>query len=310
MPRFDWNLLASLDALLRNKHVTAAAEEIGVSQPTMSGMLRRLRDQLGDPLIVRVGSNYELTERALELSGPVRQALLSIEDLVRPVETLDFATANRCIRIMASEFSQFLLLPYFFRRAAELAPGLTFEVLPIFDPVSRVYHGDVDVALTAAPLTEIPVASASLIRSRRLLDEPFVALVDQNHPLGEAATLEELLSYPHIETRFPGLSTSVEDGMLNTLDTSRNRAIIVPSFVAVPPMIVGTDRVCVFPQRLLSVISLKEPIRTIRLPEGYKPSLSLRVLWHVRHDFDPLHRWVRSILHEAAAQLDDSEAPT
>lgn len=306
MSRFDWNLLASLDALLRNKHVTAAAEEIGVSQPTMSGMLRRLRDQLGDPLFVRVGSNYELTERALELSGPVRQALLSIEDLVRPVETLDFATAERCIRIMASEFSQFLLLPYFFRRAAELAPGLTFEVLPISDPVSRVYHGDVDVALTAAPLDKIPDSIASLIRARCLLDEPFVALVDQNHPLSEPATLEDLLSYPHIETRFPGLSTSVEDRILGGFETSKNRAIVVPSFVAVPAMIVGTDRVCVFPKRLLSVIPVQAQMRTISLPEGYSPSLVVSTLWHVRHDFDPLHRWVRSMLDEAASQLDDN----
>lgn len=37
MSRFDLNLLAPLDALLRERNVTVAAERLGVSQPTMSG---------------------------------------------------------------------------------------------------------------------------------------------------------------------------------------------------------------------------------------------------------------------------------
>jgi DNA-binding transcriptional LysR family regulator len=62
--RFDLNLLASLDALLSERNVTAAANRLGVSQPTMSGMLQRLRVQLCDLLLVRPTTATAGVERA------------------------------------------------------------------------------------------------------------------------------------------------------------------------------------------------------------------------------------------------------
>ncbi|KAA5842478.1 LysR family transcriptional regulator [Pseudomonas chlororaphis] len=308
MSRFDWNLLVSLDSLLRQKNVTAAAEEIGVSQSTMSGMLSRLRDQLDDPLLVRVGSNYELSGRGLELMEPVRQAILSVQELVRPTENLNLATTKRCIRIMASEFTQLLILPYFFRRVTELAPALTFEVLPISDPAARVYHGDVDVALTAAPLTDVPSSCTSLLRTRNVLEASLEALVDEHHPLSDQPSLEEFFSYPRIETRFPGIGVSVEEDALSFRHFAKNQAIIIPSFLVAPAMIAGTDRVCVLPKLILDFIRMSSPMRILSLPAGYRSSITLRALWHVRHDYDPLQRWIRSMLYESAAQLEVSKA--
>ena len=54
--RIDLNLLVVLDALLSEQHVTRAAERLHLSQPAVSHALARLRDLLGDPLLVRAGS--------------------------------------------------------------------------------------------------------------------------------------------------------------------------------------------------------------------------------------------------------------
>ena len=60
----DLNLLVALDALLREANVSRAAMRIGLSQPAASHALQRLRDLLGDPLLVRTGARMELTPRA------------------------------------------------------------------------------------------------------------------------------------------------------------------------------------------------------------------------------------------------------
>jgi len=60
----DLNLLVALDALLREANVSRAALRIGLSQPAASHALQRLREVLGDPLLVRVGARMELTPRA------------------------------------------------------------------------------------------------------------------------------------------------------------------------------------------------------------------------------------------------------
>ncbi len=59
----DLNLLVPLKALLHERNVTRAAERIHLSQSAMSRTLDRLRSELGDELLVRVGRNYELTPR-------------------------------------------------------------------------------------------------------------------------------------------------------------------------------------------------------------------------------------------------------
>jgi DNA-binding transcriptional LysR family regulator len=59
----DLNLLVALDALLLEASVSRAAMRIGLSQPAASHALQRLRDLLGDPLLVRTGARMELTPR-------------------------------------------------------------------------------------------------------------------------------------------------------------------------------------------------------------------------------------------------------
>ena len=301
MARFDLNLLQSLDALLRNRNVTAAAEEIGVTQPAMSGMLSRLREQLNDTLLARVGQSYELTPRALELKDQVRQALLMITGLVRPTEDPDLTLTQRHIRLMASEYSQLMILPHVFARAMSEAPHVTFEVVPIFDPISHVYLGDVDLCITAASIANAPPQTSALLRTQTILEEQFVALVDDDHPLRGSVTLAELRSYPRVETHFRGLDESVETMLLEKRGDAGIPAISMPSFITVPPLLIGTKRVCIFPKRLLERYA-NLAVRALDLPESYAVS-TLRSLWHARNDMDPVHRWLRITVQEAGALI-------
>ena len=77
LERVDLNLLIYLDVLLREKNVTRAAEQLGVTQPAMSNILRRLRNLFNDPLLIRSSEGMTPTERALELQPRIRDALAS-----------------------------------------------------------------------------------------------------------------------------------------------------------------------------------------------------------------------------------------
>ena len=77
--KLDLNLLTALKALLAEKNVTRAGEVVHVTQSAMSGILARLRDYFGDPLIVQVGRKMELTSLAESLVEPVNDVLLRID---------------------------------------------------------------------------------------------------------------------------------------------------------------------------------------------------------------------------------------
>src|SRR5205823_4386506 len=80
----DLNLLVALDALLREANVSRAAMRIGLSQPATSHALQRLRDLVGDPLLVRNGARMELTPRAQALRAPLAQTLDQVRALFIP----------------------------------------------------------------------------------------------------------------------------------------------------------------------------------------------------------------------------------
>src|SRR5260370_36720191 len=77
--KLDLNLLTALKALLSEKNVPRAGESVPVTQSAMSGILARLREYFGDPLIVQVGRRMELTSLPETLVEPVNDVLLRID---------------------------------------------------------------------------------------------------------------------------------------------------------------------------------------------------------------------------------------
>src|SRR5260370_20583663 len=104
-------LLAHLDALVSEKHVTRAAEKMDIGQPAMSGALARLREMFNDPILVRTGAGMEPTERALMLTRKINEAMRLIEDAINRDDRVDLSEATGNVRVMVSAGIVALLLP-------------------------------------------------------------------------------------------------------------------------------------------------------------------------------------------------------
>src|SRR5262249_23923575 len=91
----DLNLLLVFDALMAERQVTRAGQRIGLSQPAVSAALNRLRGILDDELFVRRAGEMVPTARALELAGPVTDALRRVEFAFAAGTRFDPATMRR-----------------------------------------------------------------------------------------------------------------------------------------------------------------------------------------------------------------------
>src|ERR1700724_3561111 len=125
----DLNLLIALDALLKEANVSRAAMRIGLSQPALSHALQRLRDLIGDPLLVRTGSRMELTPRAQALRGPLAQALDQVRSLFVP-DAFDAASSERQFRLMMPDLAVELLMPPLMAKITQAAPNVRIDVVP------------------------------------------------------------------------------------------------------------------------------------------------------------------------------------
>jgi len=131
----DLNLLVALDALLREANVSRAAMRIGLSQPAASHALQRLRDLIGDPLLVRNGARMELTPRALALRAPLVEVLDRVRGLFVP-DAFDAARSERQFRLMMPDLAVELLMPALMEKITKLAPNLRIDVVPWQGPRS------------------------------------------------------------------------------------------------------------------------------------------------------------------------------
>src|SRR5262249_2542484 len=149
---FDLNLLVVFEVLMAERSVTRAAERLGRTQSAVSHSLSRLRDQLGDPLLVKGGQFMLPTAFALEVMEQARPILQSIRRALSPRYAFDPATSRRIFRLAAPDFAVALFTSLLARLRKE-APGVSIEWLGVRDPMPlQIVEGQIDVAIAPAQL--------------------------------------------------------------------------------------------------------------------------------------------------------------
>ncbi|MEK1907783.1 MAG: LysR family transcriptional regulator, partial [Pseudomonas sp.] len=192
---FDLNLLRVLDALLRERNVSRAAERLSLSQPAVSNALSRLRDQLDDPLLVRVGRTMQPTPRALALEMPIRDALQHIEQSLSDGAPFDPARSRQRFRIAVTDYVELILMPRLLRQLAELAPGLQIDIQHLSPslPADALDKGELDLVL--GRFEQVPVR----FNSQRWVSETLHLLAQREHPLlAEGLDLQRFLQLRHL----------------------------------------------------------------------------------------------------------------
>jgi len=297
--KIDLNLLVVLDSLLEERSVTRAAERLGYTQSTVSGMLSRLRDLFDDPLFVRVQRGLLPTPRALGLSVPLKQL---IEDGRRLVarEHFDPAIAETRFTISSNDYMQLALLIPFVKALRSEGSQLQLAIVPplIEGLGEALARGQIDLAAT------IPEFAMPDLRSRLLYHERYVVVVRRQHPLASAATLtiERFCDFDHVIVSPTGGSfEGPTDRSLAQLGLKRSVRYSVPSFLVIPEVLQTDDLIALVPSRLLrggnADLAILEPPIEI-------PGFDVIAAWHPRVDKDAAHQWLRTRLVEIAKQGD------
>ncbi|WP_236180954.1 MULTISPECIES: LysR family transcriptional regulator [Pseudomonas] len=284
--RIDLNLLVILDALLGEQHVTRAAERLHLSQPAVSHALARLRDLLGDPLLVRAGSGLVPTARALELAAPLAETLAQVQSLLAP-NTFDPASARRTFRLAMSDYGAAIILPGLIRTLRKEAPGIDLQISHASREgmVEGLLNGDIDLA--AGVLPELP----GELRSSPLFEERYVCLLDrQSLPEDGQLDLPTYLSRPHVLLEMRGSGTPEIERTLTALRERRRVAISLPHWSVAPRFISGTDLILTVASRALNEVD-DESLIVVPPPFEIAPFTFVSA-WHKRRGGDQALNWL------------------
>ena len=312
--RVDLNLLVYLDALLRERNVTQAANKLNLSQPAMSNGLRRLRELFDDPLLVRTSEGMTPTERALELEPIVREVLSKVDHAVQPRKDFNAAESSRVFRIMASDYAESTLFPTVLGKLRELAPGITLDIMTPSDvSFLDVERGKVDMLINR--FDSMPQSFHQI----HLWNDSFTCVLSPHNPVLEDWTLENYLLANHVWVSKTGMGVGVGvdpsdvqrlgwvDAALDKLGKKRQIRVFTRHYQAAMTLAEQNDLIVTLPTRAAE-LKLDNPRVVLREPPLDIPPLELKMAWSPLLQHNPANKWLRKIIADTSRELDGLEA--
>jgi len=301
----DLNLLRVLDAVMAEGSLTRAAATLAMTQPAVSHAMRRLREAVGEDLFVRTAHGMKPTPRAEALWPQVRGALASLRQALAPGD-FDAGRDAVQLRMAMADATAALLAPALvagIERQRALA-NLRFVPLLDRDPRRLLESDEVDLAVGFFPeaVTAImALGEESHLRRARLYDSRYVCVMRRGHPLAAAPlTLDAYCAAHHVLVSFSGRAHGFTDQALAVLGRQRRIVLTVNQFFTAGRVVAHSDLLTVLPKSFVQATGHGAQLVTREMPLMLEP-VNVEMLWHLRHDAAPAHRWLRAQVQAASA---------
>ena len=287
----DLNLLLPLKALLHERNVTRAAERVHLSQSAMSRALDRLRSELGDELLVRVGRTYELTPRGSALLDELGQIMPRLARLWAG-EPFSPAQSEAHIRLAMTDYASSVVLAPLAAICAQRAPGITLEVVPWHE---RAHEEN---GLVGTHLILSPLAVPSTLRVEPLFEDVFLCVPGRKLRRGKTSiAMKEYLGFRHISVETEPNQQNLIDRSLRECGLQRRVAVRLPYFLAAIRMLETTDLMLTIPARIAGPMLALLELPRLKAPKEIPP-IRYSMVWHPRFDSDLLHAWLRETVRQ------------
>lgn len=206
----DWQQLEYFRVAGRMEHVTAAAERLEITQPTLSRSLARLEREVGVPLFAHVGRSVRLTRYGSAFLARVERALHEIDEGRRELADLAGASRGRValgfLRTLGSDY-----VPAVVRRFRERSPDVVFSFTQNngVELQRALLASELDACFIAGPPQDDRIAW------RQVLDQEMVLVVPPGHRLAKrrGVRLAEVRDEPFVSFKEGHSIRTLSDGL-------------------------------------------------------------------------------------------------
>jgi DNA-binding transcriptional LysR family regulator len=299
----DLNLLRVLDAVMAEGSLTRAAASLAMTQPAVSHALRRLRLTVGEDLFVRTAHGMKPTPLAQALWPQVRDALAALRQALVPGD-FDPQRDEVQLRIAMADATTALLATGLVAGIERERARVNLRVLPLTtrDPRRMLEGDETDLAIGFFPEAMTSVVAQgqdSLLRHARLYDTRYVCVMRRDHPLAaQTLTLDAYCAAHHLLVSFSGRPHGQVDQVLAAMGRTRRVVLTVNQFATASRVVAGSDLLTVLPEGFVNATRGSAEVVTRELPVTLRP-VNVVMLWHLRRDTAPAHRWLRDQVRAA-----------
>lgn len=287
--KLDLNQMVTLLFLLRERHVSRAAEVLHKSQPAVSHTLNNLRELFQDPLLIRQNGQYQLTSKAESLYQPLTQALMQLDNII---EQQDFQPihCHRRFNIAMSDYGAAListkLIPYLCSQAPEV--DIKIWHCSREEMQSKLHEGSLDLAFGVFNSLDYTLCSQTIFTDN------LVSVIDKTVYSKPTINLAEWLSFPHILVSMKPFDANEIDHHLQLINQQRRIAVTVPYWQIAPQLLENTNLILTIAKKALPK-NISENFSIFKPPFEI-PDLEFQMIWHQRSDNDSALNWLRETM--------------
>ncbi|GAN80933.1 LysR substrate-binding domain-containing protein [Acidocella aminolytica] len=294
----DLNLLIVLDALLTHENVTRVAEQLNVTQPTISNALSRLRLHFKDELLVMLGRRMVPTPLANRLRDPVSELLRQAQRVALTRSNFDPAEAETDIAIAASDYVVDALMLDVQRELLHRAPRINTQIVSVSAPArQRFADGQMDL------MFHPPEFVNTNDYFERVFEDKFVPVIwEGNDAIGATLPLAAFQSMPYAAIEFGESShISQSDLYFSRAGITRNIRLRLPNYINLAAAVIGTPLLASLPW-LLARHWVGKGLRVVK-PDFTFPTLPEVMCWPAHLNDDPGNQWLRGLVKDKAQRL-------
>jgi len=288
--RIDLNLFRVLDAIYTQGGVSAAARVLHLTQPAVTHALRRLRDQLGDPLFVRQGNRLLPTDKTRAMMPAVQGHLKGLLASTHAQPSFDPSCLQMEFVIGFRDILESIALPGLMASIGRDAPGVRVVSRRVAaDEVEReLSTGALDLAV------DRPLRAGERISHRRLLDETLVVVMRRDHPLSRQLRRADYLAAQHVTVSPLGESSAL-DALMGQNGMFREVRMVAQHYFSACQIAAASELLLTVPKAYADHLAPLLPLAMQPLPVRIK-AIPILAYWHDSKDNDRAHRWFRERL--------------
>ncbi len=298
--KINLNLLKVFVVLMREQHVSTAADSLELTQPAVSNSLQQLRELFQDELLIRSGKKMVPTQKALLLVPQIQQALNQLEKVIFFSEEFDYKTSSREFRLGMTDYAEYVLLPKLYEKIKEVAPHISLKVLTYHEFSPEDFESEkleMGIGLEKKYSKQIMI--------ERLFSDHHVCVARADHPIFKSSlTLKKYLQAEHLATCIYSEELSRTDKALKKLNLERNIKLTLQNFLPAFQSISSTHLVGTFSKNLVKQFEEKYNLKSVSPPFDI-PIYHIAQIWHRQNNNDHglmfLRVLIKSVCHEYAS---------
>jgi len=288
----DLNLLTIFDAIMSERKMTLAAKRLHMTQPAASHALTRLRQTYDDELFIRTRAGMKPTPRAEALAGPIRDALLVIQETLEPNAAFDPRASDREFKIAFGRYGELSVLPRLLEAIDQQGTAISIQSHgdDTGDAISLIKDATLDFCL------DFRLPEDDRLDGILCEHEEMVVIARNGHPrISKRLSKKKYFSEKHIVASMSEKKRELFQNFMKEQGGERDIMAEVNQVTAIPLLIAQTDSIATLPRSTAEMFQHTHQLNMFPLLFDV-PKLPIYLIWNKALNRDKGHQWLKELI--------------